>query len=189
MKKLLTNPWVLRIELVLIVVCILVLGFSFIANAQTVNTHDVVMAEAPDGISGGVFTITVGEGRSGVMFDINCNGRLDLDDVVQFFQALINGTFLMDCHVSGPVARITDVTFPDYGLTQVMSLSDTTAQVAFTDLNLLVEPGTTDIVLFTVEYETITPGRAPIVVVSDLLDDDNGDQVPSLLIISEVQAN
>lgn len=146
----------------------------FFAHAQepAAQSVDIIYPSAPTGVAGGLFDVVIEDGIIGEWGDLNCSGRIEFSDVLDLFFS-IGGAALVDCRSFGTIATITDITFPDFGLTTIED-----GKPKFADLNRLIELGAIDSILFTVDFKTVNPGVTTIKVTPLLLDDDNGDVLP-----------
>ena len=75
------------------------------------------------------------------------------------------------------VARITNVQFPNFGLTQSSLISGSQVRLQVVDLNSLVQVGASNVTLATLDIETITGGTSDIQVSVTIMDDDAGNPV------------
>lgn len=176
-----------RLYLIIVLVLIAVVSIKVILHttstqaappSQATNTFEIRLPSAPTGVSGAIIEVTVLPGIVSTYGDFNCNNNRDFADAVALFEDISSIQPLTDCRQAGNVATLTNITFPDFGLTQTLDLTPTSARFSFTDLSRLIEVDATDSLLATIHYTSSTTGVAPYIITFERLDDDNGNTIP-----------
>jgi len=193
MTQALRNQWyvkiVLAVAFLLTMIAFAGLMFPAIISAQEQNQrYDVLYTpDAGIGFSGGSFEFQFSDAERGFWGDLNCSGQMDFDDVIVAFQAVRDANFPPDCRTVGEILRVVAVESPDYGIVD-SNFGDADGTISFADLADLIPVDSGEVVLFTIVYDTVAPGFAPLSVRSTQIDGTGGVPMTPFVLETSVLA-